>query len=155
MTLRIAQADLESPEDADAVVEIIDSYASGPGGQNARLSDEVRAALVPGLRRHPCAMVLLARFEGRPVGVAVCVWGFSTFAGREMINIHDLAVLSDFQGRGIGGALLAEVERRARERECCKVTLEVHDSNAGAKRLYESAGFGSWDSPTWFVTRPL
>ena len=155
MSLRIAEADLARPDQADAVVEIIDSYARGPGGQNAPLSDEVRAALVPGLRRHPCAMVLLAWQGDRPVGVAVCIWGFSTFGGREMVNIHDLAVLPDFQGRGIGAALLAEVERRARARGCCKVTLEVHDSNAGAKRLYESAGFGSWDSPTWFVTRTL
>lgn len=153
--LRIAEADLEIDEDAAAVVEIIDSYARGPGGQNAPLSDLASAALARGLREHPCALVLLAREDERPVGVAVCVWGFSTFAGREMINIHDLAVLPGFRGRGVGSALLVEVERRARERGCCKITLEVHDANEGAKRLYAAAGFGSWDSPTWFLTRPL
>ena len=52
-------------------------------------------------------------------------------------------------------ALLKEVERRARERDCCRITLEVHDTNVGAKRLYEASGFGRWDSPTWFVTKPL
>lgn len=153
--LKIAEADLDLAQDAVAVVEIIDSYARGPGGQNAPLSDSARTALVRGLHEHPCALVLLACEDERPVGVAVCVWGFSTFAGREMINIHDLAVLPGFQGRGIGSELLAEVERRARERGCCKITLEVHDANEGAKRLYAAAGFGSWDAPTWFVTRPL
>jgi len=101
------------------------------------------------------AMVLLAFVDGRAVGTAVCVWSFSTFAGRPSINIHDFAVLPEFRGQGVGRALLGEVERRARERDCCKITLEVHDTNEGAKRLYESLGFGPWDVPTLFVTKPL
>jgi ribosomal protein S18 acetylase RimI-like enzyme len=68
---------------------------------------------------------------------------------------NDLAVLPEFQSRGLGTRLLDEVERRARARGCCKITLEVHETNHGARRLYERFGFGPWRSPTLFVTKPL
>ncbi len=155
MEFEIREADLADPAQGAALIEIIDSYARGPGGQNAPLPAFARDEMVQGLVEHPSATVLLAFADGRPVGTAVCVFGFSTFAGKPTVNIHDLAVLPDFQRRGIGRALIAEVERRARERECCKITLEVLDSNTGAKRLYEAVGFGPWDTPTLFVTKPL
>jgi ribosomal protein S18 acetylase RimI-like enzyme len=155
MNISIDEADLHNRVQGAALVEIIDTYARGPGGQGAPISDRARSNLVAGLRAHPSATVLLAFVDGRPVGTAVCVWSFSTFAGKPAINVHDLAVLPEFRGCGVGSALLAGVERRAQERGCCKITLEVHDTNAGAKRLYEPTGFGPWDSPTLFVTKPL
>ena len=151
----VEEARLDDPVHAKALVEIIDAYAREPGGQGAALTETARSAMLPGLAQHPNALVLLAFVDGAPVGAAVCLWGFSTFKGRRLINIHDLAVLPAFRNRGAGRALLAEVERRARERDCCRITLEVHDTNEGGKRLYEATGFGSWDSPTWFVTKPL
>ncbi len=155
MKLRIQEADLSDPQHASAIVEIVDSYARGPGGQNSPLDDLARDNMAKGLSDHPMATVYLAFADDRAVGVAVCVWSFSTFAGKPIVNIHDLAVLPDFQNRGIGRALLDTVEREARERGCCKVTLEVQDSNSGAKNLYRNTGFGPWDSPTLFVSKRL
>jgi ribosomal protein S18 acetylase RimI-like enzyme len=155
MQFRIDEADLGDPAQASALVEIVDAYASEPGGQNAPLSDQVREGMVRGLASHQSALVLLAYADTQAIGVAICFFGFSTFAARPLINVHDLAVLPAFRGRGAGRALLEEVERRGRERGCCKLTLEVHDTNDGAKRLYADVGFGPWDTPTLFVTRPL
>lgn len=155
MILRIAEADLTAPADRASLVHIIDTYAREPGGQNAPLSATARARLAEGLRAHPAAFALLARADATAVGAAVCVWGFSTFSGQPSLNIHDFAVLPDHRGRGIGGALLVEIERRARAAGACKLTLEVHETNDGAKRLYRRNGFGPWDSPTLFVTKPL
>ena len=153
--IQIQEADLTNPGDAEATAELLDSYARGPGGQNAPLGDHARSNLAKGLREYTRATVLLAYSADRPVGVAICVWGFSTFAGRPSVNVCDLAVLPDFQGRGIGTALLDEVATRARTRDCAKITLEVHDSNDGAKRLYRRFGFGPWDTPTLFVSKAL
>jgi len=153
--IEIREADLQDEAQALRLVEIIDSYAREAGGQNAPLAREARANLATGLRAHRHAFALLALAEGRTVGAAVCLWGFSTFAARPSLNIHDLAVLPTHRGRGIGSRLLAEIERRARKRGCCKLTLEVHDTNEGAKRLYRRAGFGNWDPPTLFVTKAL
>jgi ribosomal protein S18 acetylase RimI-like enzyme len=151
----IRDADLDDPRDADALFAILDAYARGPGGQNAPLGEDARAELVPGLRAHPQTFVLLACVDGEPVGAAVCFFGFSTFAGRPFLNVHDLAVLPEHRGRGLGRALLDEAERRARARDCSKMTLEVHDTNTGAKKLYREFGFAGWDSPTLFVTKRL
>ena len=153
--LVIREADLRDAGEAHALVEIIDSYAREPGGQNAPLSDEARASLAPGLRAHPAAFALLAWQGGVAVGAAVCVWGFSTFTGCPSLNVHDLAVRPGYRGRGVGRLLLEEVERRARARGSSKLTLEVHATNAGAMRLYRRFGFGPWDAPTLFVTKPL
>jgi len=90
----------------------------------------------------PGRLVLLA-FEGdRPVGVAVCFPGFSTFQARPLINIHDLAVLPGSRGRGVGRALLGAVEDEAHRRGCCKLTLEVRQDNPAA-RLYRALGYGA------------
>jgi ribosomal protein S18 acetylase RimI-like enzyme len=154
-SLVIRDADLLDPDEERALVEIIDCYARGPGGQNAPLSAHARAALGPGLRAHPAAFAILAWRDGVAVGAAVCVWGFSTFTGCPSLNVHDLAVLPEHRGSGVGRFLLEEVERRARARGSSKLTLEVHASNEDAMRLYRRFGFGPWDAPTLFVTKPL
>ena len=151
----IRDADLDRAGDADALFAILDAYAREPGGQSAPLGADARAALVPGLRAHPQTFVLLACVDDAPVGAAVCFFGFSTFAGRPFLNVHDLALLPAHRGRGIGRALLDEAERRARVRGCCKLTLEVHQTNTGAQRLYRDFGFRGWESPTLFVTKRL
>jgi len=155
MSVVIRDADLLDARESLALVEIIDGYAREPGGQSAPLSDEARAALAPGLREHPAAFALLAWQGDVAVGAAVCVWGFSTFTGCPSLNVHDLAVRTGHRGRGIGRLLLEEIERRALARGSSKLTLEVHATNVGAMRLYRRFGFGPWDAPTLYVTKPL
>jgi ribosomal protein S18 acetylase RimI-like enzyme len=155
MRIAIRDADLLDAGDARALVEIIDSYAREPGGQSAPLSEYAREALAPGLHAHPAAFALLALRDGIAVGAAVCVWGFSTFSGCPSLNVHDLAVRPGHRGQGVGRLLLEEIERRARARGSSKLTLEVHETNVGAMRLYRRFGFGPWAAPTLFVTKPL
>jgi GNAT superfamily N-acetyltransferase len=45
------------------------------------------------------------------------------------------------RGQGIGQALLAWAEQRAREIGCCKLTLEVLASNHRAMAAYQRAGY--------------
>ena len=140
--VNIIQADLDDPRHAEAVVEILDGYAKDVMGGGNPLSDEVRENLVDGLRRHPASMVFLAYQDRRPVGIAVCFLGFSTFAAMPLVNVHDLAVSPSMRRRGIGRKLLESVQAKALELRCAKVTLEVRDDNPAAERLYRSFGFG-------------
>jgi len=78
------------------------------------------------------------------MGLANCFTGFSTFAVRPLVNIHDLAVAAEWRGRGIGRALLGAVEAHARELGAAKVTLEVLSGNEPAKALYRAVGFGDY-----------
>ncbi len=159
MTIDVREADLAAPADAAAIVALVDAYAREPVGGGASLAPEVAARLVAGLRAHATTLVLLAFVDGRAVGVAICFFGFSTFAARPLVNVHDLAVLPGARRRGVGRALLAAVEVRARARRCCKITLEVLDRNERARALYESVGFADvavGDSAfTRFLAKPL
>jgi len=155
MTIRVIEADIENAEHGRALVSLIDSYAQEPAGQSAPLTTDAKASIVPGLRSHPANLILLAAMDDIYAGAAVCFWLFSTFSGKPLLNIHDLVVGPDYQNRGIGTALLSEIEKRARQSDCCKITLEVNDTNLGAKRLYERFGFGSWSPSTLSVAKRL
>jgi ribosomal protein S18 acetylase RimI-like enzyme len=141
MQIDTVEADLNQTEHQDAVLKLIDAYAADPMGNGKPLSIEVRRDLIPGLRQHPTTIIFLAYDGSAPVGIAMCFLGFSTFAARPLINIHDLAVLPEYRGRGIGRRLIGEVERKAREIQCCKLTLEVQERNHPARGLYEQVGF--------------
>lgn len=153
--IRIIEADLSLPEHGAAVVRLLDAYARDGMGLGCALSDSVRERLVDGLHRHPTRLVFLAELQGEPVGLAVCFLGYSTFAARPLINIHDLAVLPEFRQRGIAARLLEAVEARARELDCCRVTLEVRVDNAVARSLYQTRGFLAGGVPYEFWTKPL
>ena len=159
MTLQVRAADLYTPSDGAAIVDVLDSYASDPRGGGVPLTADVRARLLPGLRAHPTTLVLLAFDASRPVGLAIGFFGFSSFAARPLLNIHDLAVIPGQRGKGVGRALLTAAESFARARSCCKLTLEVQDDNLPARTLYERFGFVDvkyGDSgPTRFLAKPL
>jgi ribosomal protein S18 acetylase RimI-like enzyme len=140
----IVEADLGRREHQDAILAMTDAYSRDPFGDGKPLDPEVLERLIPGLRSHPTTLVILA-FDGeRPVGEATCFVGFSTFAAKPLVNIHDLVVLPDYRGRGVGRSLLEAVERKARELGCCKLTLEVLDKNHRAIGAYKSFGFAQY-----------
>jgi ribosomal protein S18 acetylase RimI-like enzyme len=145
MNFVIVVANLNSARHAEGIIAVLDSYASEPVGGGAQLRADVREKLIDELRRHPTTKIWIAENEdGQAIGVAVCFLGFSTFAAQPLINIHDLAVLPQHRGIGVGAALLEAVEHSARELGCCKVTLEVRADNRRARSLYIRSGFGDF-----------
>jgi len=143
MPVEILEADLARFEHQQDIVKLLDAYARDPMIHGRALGDEVLKNLVPALRQHPTTYVFLAYQEDQALGLAICFLGFSSFAARPLMNIHDLAVLSTYCGQGIGTALLQEVDRKARELGCCKLTLEVIENNHRARTVYEKAGFST------------
>jgi len=140
-TLRIVEADLARAEHAAAVVALTQAYALDPMGNDGPLPLDVLARLVGALRAHPTTVVLLAYEGDAAVGIATCFVGFSTFAARPLLNVHDLAVLPERRGRRIASRLLDAIDAKARALGCCKVTLEVLEHNAPARALYGRKGF--------------
>jgi ribosomal protein S18 acetylase RimI-like enzyme len=158
--IEIVEADLDRAEHQRAVVELLDAYAADPIIDGKPLAAEVRRELIAGLRCHPTTLIFLAFDAARAVGVAVCFRGFSTFYARPLINIHDLAVVAEYRGQGIGRRLLEAVAARAGETGCCKLTLEVRENNHRARRMYEAAGFTPGTNETGgsgflFLAKPL
>jgi ribosomal protein S18 acetylase RimI-like enzyme len=158
VTVHVREADFDDERDTDGFVAVLDSYASSPIGGGRALTADVRKRVVPMLRAHPTSLVLLAIADDAPVGIAVCFFGMSTFRARPLLNIHDLAVLPQYQGKGVGPALLEAVEERARREGCCKLTLEVLDDNERARAVYRRFGFEDavvGKSATRFLVKPL
>ena len=146
-SIRICKADYAKPEHAKALVGLLDAYARDPMGGGEGLSDFAKTHVVAELAKLPHAFTLLA-FDGpgeqTPVGLANCMLGFSTFACKPLVNVHDLTVSAAYRGRRIGEALLAAVEHEARALGACKMTLEVLSGNASAMRLYVRSGFAQY-----------
>ena len=140
-TIEIFQADLDDPEHAQALLELIVHFAVDPMSGGMTLPSEVRKAIIPGLKAHPTTLVFLARSDRNYVGTAVCFTGFSTFYAKPLVNIHDLMVLEGYRGNGVGTGLMSAVEEKARQSGCCKVTLEVRDDNESAQGLYTREGY--------------
>lgn len=129
---------------ARAIVQLLDAYAQDPAGGGKPLSDFAKGNLVSALAARPQAFSVLAFDGDKAVGLINCIEGFSTFACRPLVNVHDVAVLSGYRGQRIGEKMLALVNEISRERGACKLTLEVLQGNHGAIKLYERVGFAGY-----------
>ncbi len=142
--VEIIAADLADSGHGSAIVELLDEYARDEMGGSSPLSNFVRQNLVAELRKRPGVHVILALAAGHPAGLAICFEGFSTFACKPLLNIHDVMVSEAFRGRGIAKQLLGRAEEIAVSLGCCKLTLEVLEGNAIAKAVYQSLGFSGY-----------
>ena len=143
-SLAVFRADYANPLHASALVKLLDSYAQDPAGGGKPLSDFAKNNLVKELAARPQAFSVLAFDGDQAVGLINCIEGFSTFACRPLVNIHDVAVLPGHRGKRIGEKMLSLVDEISRERGACKLTLEVLQGNAGAVKLYERVGFAGY-----------
>jgi ribosomal protein S18 acetylase RimI-like enzyme len=142
--IKIVRADYADPVHGAALIDLLDSYARDPAGGGAPLSDFARANLVGQLAARPFIFSVLAFAGDTPVGLINAIEGFSTFACRPLVNVHDVVVLPGHRGRGIAAQMFAEIEAIASERGACKLTLEVLDGNASARALYRRLGFTAY-----------
>ncbi len=68
--------------------------------------------------------------------------------------ITNVAVFPEYRRRRIAEALVEELKRRAREKSCTVITLEVRVSNAPAISLYEKLGFKTVGCRRGFYSHP-
>lgn len=134
MNVSVKVADYTDGHHASSLKSLLAAYALDPAGGGEAIPDNVLEGLVPQLAARPFAFSMLAfDNDGKPVGLANCFEGFSTFAGKGLVNIHDFFVAKSHRGQGVSQILLAGVEEEARRRGACKITLEVLDGNKPAK----------------------
>lgn len=144
MSLEVCPLDLSDPGEAEIWLELLDHYARDPMGGGEGLADYARVHLISVMQEVPGFHGALAWLDGRAVGLIDCFAGFSTFAARPLLNVHDIVVRAELRGQGIGQALLRWAEERARSLGCCKLTLEVLSNNTRAMASYEQAGFAPY-----------
>lgn len=141
----IVKADLSLPAHAEATLQLMDAYALDPMGGGQGLSNYVKANLLAELAKRKSAHVILAFVDAKPAGLIICLEGFSTFACKPLLNIHDAIVTLPYRGRGLSKLLLQKAEAIALDLGCCKLTLEVLEGNHIAQAAYKSFGFSGYE----------
>jgi ribosomal protein S18 acetylase RimI-like enzyme len=138
--------ELDGPNsDGAALLQLLDSYARDPMGGGTPLSVAVRENLLRQLQQRSDYLGVIAFLNDTPAGLINAFEGFSTFAARPLLNIHDVVVAKEFRGNGLAQRMMEKVEQLARERGCCKLTLEVLSNNTPAQNAYRKFGFGAYE----------
>jgi len=143
--ISIFEADLSNPLHAEATINLLNHYAQDAMGGGQELPQFVKDNLVNALAGRKAIHVVLAFDEKKPVGLAILMEGFSTFACMPLLNIHDLVVSSEYRGKGISKQLLGKAEEIAKKLGCCKLTLEVLEGNKVAQAAYRACGFEGYE----------
>ena len=101
--------------------------------------------------KKPAAEVVIASFDGLPVGFALFFSSYSTFLGKPGLYLEDLFVQPKFRGKGIGKKLLIHLAKIAVDRNYGRFEWSVLDWNTPAIEFYESLGAKPMDG--WTVYR--
>lgn len=141
---QIIQADLTQTEHAQAYLSLMSDYAQDPMGGGEDLSDFAKQHLIATLLTRNDVFIVLAFADKRPVALLTAIEGFSTFSCKPLLNIHDVAVKKEFRSQGLTYALFSEIEKIAKSRGCCKLSLEVLEGNEVAKKAYRKQGFSDY-----------
>jgi GNAT superfamily N-acetyltransferase len=85
--------------------------------------------------------VLVAREEGKIVGMLSLLYTISTALGERVALLEDMVVSSDARGRRIGTKLIEYAIGFAGKKGCKRITLLTDGDNEGAHRFYQRHGF--------------
>lgn len=145
MKINVISADYHNPQHASDLIQLLDGYACDPMGGGTGLADNVKDNLVHQLKTRADAFSVLCYVDGKAAGLINCFEGFSTFKCQPLANIHDVTVNSEFRGLGLSQKMLDVVEQIARDRGCCKLTLEILQGNKIAVNAYQKHGFKGYE----------
>lgn len=102
----VLQASYTNALHAEAISLVLNHYAEDPMGGGHSLPVDVLENLAGELAKRPHAFSVLAFVNGEPAGLVNCFEGFSTFACKPLVNVHDVAVVKKFRGLGLSQKML-------------------------------------------------
>lgn len=126
----------------DAVIN--DQYASEAGA--SRLIENIMHQRGCGEHLPQASQVAIHRATGKLAGVLAL-----TSVRTHTAHIPQIAVAREFQGTGLGTAMMELAFEKLSQRGFQEVSLTVTDLNAGAVRLYERMGFENFRTFGAFV----
>lgn len=136
MDLLLRKITAQDQEALDAVMQVISD-----GG----VKDKKRAAkLIEKVESDPQKYLLAAvdRETGMLCGTLLGVV-FEDICGdcRPILLVENVAVLPEYQGKGVGRAMFREIERWGREMDCHYEMLVSGNQRTGAHKFYAALGF--------------
>lgn len=145
MTMKKEEYEVRSArmEDIDALVFIDHASFSIPWSK-----ESLQTFVQDGLHRD-CFVAVITEAPKRIIGYVAI-----QFVADEA-EISNIAVCPDARGRGAGRAMLEKAVDSLFERGVEAIFLEVRESNAAAKKLYESCGFEPVGRRKDYYSNPL
>ncbi len=149
------RAEPVSPDDPEvrALYDAFIRETDGPLGIDLEVE---MAAGPPADLAPPSGALLLARVDGEPAGL-----GGIRHLDTQVAEVKSMYVVPAFRGRGLGRALLTELEEIAQRHNCRAARLDTSDYLTDAIGLYRAAGYtevldynGNPKASLWFE-RPL
>ncbi|MCX6307639.1 MAG: GNAT family N-acetyltransferase [Bacteroidia bacterium] len=147
--------DFTNPTHLDALGFLLNHYMEDPMGDHPPLNLDELALLAEKMAKQPNAFLLFMLFDGQYVGMSTCFELLSTFKIKPYLYIHDFIVHGNFRGLRLGRKLMEKLVELARERDYCKITLEVREDNEAALALYRNMGFEECDPKMYFWTKKI
>jgi GNAT superfamily N-acetyltransferase len=124
------------------LADILRAYAeSGIGGEESFTVEEAREQWER-LRRYPSYRVFVAEADGVFAGTyALVILDNLNKRGARAGIVEDVAVLPEFQGRGVGRAMMEHAREECRRAGCYKMALSSNLKRESAHAFYDSLGF--------------
>ena len=114
------------------------------------LSDTGAARAIDGVLHQPeLGRLLIATFEGKPIGLAALSFIWTYEYGGRAAWLDELYVEPAHRGHGIGRLLLQAAYRVATDSGAVAMDLEVEASHRRVERLYEREGFVRLHRARW------
>lgn len=96
------------------------------------------------------AEVIIAEFNGEPVGYALYFYNFSTFTGKAGLYLEDIFVKDTLRGSGIGKVLFLHLTQKAKEKGCPTMDWACLNWNTSSIDFYKSLGASQLNQWTLF-----
>lgn len=138
------------PADREAVLELLTGQYVEHGIPVVR--EELERAILGVLEEPRRGVLLLARVEGVPVGVAYISFIWSLEHGGHSCWLDELYVRPEHRGQGLGERMMHAVLEKARQDGCIAIDLEVEASHGRAAHLYERFGFRAHTRTRYVLT---
>src|ERR1700726_124145 len=140
-----------TPDDASGIFRLVSELANYEKLEHEVISsaDDFRRVLEDPKSK---VEILLAFWSGEMVAFALFFENFSTFLGKPGLYLEDLFVQPDFQGKGVGTALVERLIEIAKERNYGRVEWAVLDWNEPAIKFYEEK-IGAKLMSSWRICR--
>lgn len=130
LTLRSA-----TTADKTAVITMVNAMADHD--KMPRLDPEAQQRLLRDAFEKKRFEMVLAEWEGKPVGYVAFFETYSTFEARPTLFLDDLFVLPEFRGRHVAYELFQYCIREAKKRECGRMDWLVLQDNQAAFGFYD------------------
>ncbi|MBF2753691.1 MAG: GNAT family N-acetyltransferase [Gammaproteobacteria bacterium AqS3] len=132
VTIRYAQ-----PEDQQRCSELLGVLAEHTGGPFESFDSEAFEYLLTNER----GCLIVAEEDGNILGLASISFNFALRYNGEYCTLEELVLDQDARGKNVGGRLVEETIRLAKERGCKEYGLYILESTLQNQTFYEKFGF--------------